>query len=47
MSSSFFEQSTDQSRVKAAIVANYFWAWAKVIISVAKKGRDRPIAYID
>ncbi len=45
--SSFFDQSTDQSRVKAAIVANYFWAWAKVIISVAKKGRDRRIAYID
>lgn len=44
---SFFDQSTDQSRVKAAIVANYFWAWAKVIISVAKKSRDRRIAYID
>lgn len=47
MSSSFFEQSTDQSRVKAAIVANYFWAWAKVIISAAKKGPDRRIGYID
>ncbi len=44
---SFFEQSTDQSRVKAAIVANYFWAWAKVILSVAKKSRDPRIAYID
>jgi three-Cys-motif partner protein len=44
---SFFDQSTDQSRVKAAIVANYFWAWAKVIISVAKKRQDRRIAYID
>jgi three-Cys-motif partner protein len=44
---SFFDQSTDQSRVKAAIVAKYFWAWAKVIISVAKKSRDRRIAYID
>ncbi len=43
----FFDESTDQSRVKAAIVANYFWAWAKVIISVAKKRRDRRIAYID
>jgi three-Cys-motif partner protein len=43
----FFDQSTDQSRVKAAIVANYFWAWAKVIMSVAKKSRDRRIAYID
>lgn len=45
--SSFFDHSTDQSRVKSAIVANYFWAWAKVIISVAKKSRDRRIAYID
>jgi len=44
---SFFEQSTDQSRVKAAIVANYFWAWAKVILSVAKNSKDRRIAYID
>jgi three-Cys-motif partner protein len=44
---SFFEQSSDQSRVKAAIVANYFWAWAKVILSVAKKSADRRIAYID
>lgn len=44
---SFFEQSTDQSRVKAAIVANYFWAWAKVIMSVAKKGPNPRIAYID
>jgi three-Cys-motif partner protein len=45
--SSFFDQSSDQSQVKAAIVANYFWAWAKVIISVAKKSRDPRIAYID
>ncbi len=43
----FFEQSTDQSRVKAAIVANYFWAWAKVIIPAAKKSRHPRIAYID
>ncbi len=45
--SSFFDQSSDQSRVKTAIVAKYFWAWAKVMVSVAKKGRDRRIAYID
>ena len=45
--SSFFDQSSDQSRVKAAIVANYFWAWAKVIMSVAKKRPNPRIAYID
>ncbi len=45
--SSFFDQSSEQSRVKAAIVAKYFWAWAKVIIPVAKKGRDHRVAYID
>jgi three-Cys-motif partner protein len=43
----FFDQSSDQSRVKAAIVANYFWAWAKVILSVAKKKPGGRIAYID
>ena len=47
MTEDFFEQSTDQSKVKAAIVANYFWAWAKVIIPTAKKSRTPRIAYID
>lgn len=47
MTEDFFEQSTDQSKVKAAIVANYFWAWAKVIIPTAKKSRNPRIAYID
>lgn len=42
----FFDESTDQSRVKAAIVAKYFWAWAHVIIPSAKKRGSR-IAYID
>lgn len=45
--SSFFEQSTEQSRVKAAIVAKYFWAWAKVITPAAKKAARPRIAYID
>jgi three-Cys-motif partner protein len=40
---SFFEESTEQSRIKAAIVRDYFWAWAKIIL---KKQRGR-IAYID
>jgi three-Cys-motif partner protein len=44
----FFDESTEQSRVKAAIVNEYFWAWAKVILSVMQKQGDMgPIAYID
>jgi len=39
----FFEESTEQSRVKAAIVAKYFWAWAKIVL---KKQAGR-IAYVD
>lgn len=39
----FFEESTEQSRIKAAIVRDYFWAWAKIILS---KQRGR-IAYVD
>jgi three-Cys-motif partner protein len=42
----FFDESSEQSRVKAAIVSKYFWAWAKVILATT---RNRPgkIAYID
>lgn len=43
---SFFNESTEQSLVKATIVAKYFWAWAKVIIPQAKKRRIK-ITYID
>jgi len=42
----FFEQSREQSQVKTAIVAKYFWAWAKVIIPRAKN-REGRIAYVD
>lgn len=42
----FFDESTEQSQIKALIVAKYFWAWAKVIIPTAKKQSNR-IAYID
>jgi three-Cys-motif partner protein len=42
----FFDESTDQSQVKSAIVSKYFWAWARVIIPSAKK-HDGRIAYID
>jgi len=42
----FFEESREQSAIKAAIVAKYFWAWAKVIIPAAKMHEGK-IAYID
>ncbi len=44
--SSFFDETTAQSAIKAKIVSDYFWAWAKVIIPTAKKHGDR-IGYID
>lgn len=44
--STFFDESTDQSQVKAAIISKYFWAWAHVIIPSAKRRGSR-IAYID
>lgn len=43
---SFFDETSEQSLVKATIVSKYFWAWAKVIIPSAKKAGGR-IAYID
>jgi len=42
----FFDETSEQSLAKATIVANYFWAWAKVIIPSAKRNQGR-IAYID
>lgn len=47
---SFFEESREQSRVKSAIVAKYFEAWARVMIGAQNKYRkndDHRIAYID
>src|SRR5262249_37861882 len=49
MSNSFFDEQSAQSQIKAAIVADYFWAWARVIIGAQ---RNRPplaqrICYID
>src|SRR5712692_1616912 len=47
-SDTFFEESTAQSRIKAAIVRDYFWAWVKVIVSAQKKWKKgERIAYID
>ena len=42
----FFDDSREQSLVKAEIVAKYFGAWAKVIIPQAQK-RGGTIAYVD
>ena len=47
---SFFEESREQSRVKAAIVAKYFDAWARVIMGaqdVHRPNDEKKIAYID
>lgn len=43
----FFNESSEQSQIKAEIVAQYFWAWAKIIIPTVKKSRTNRIAYID
>jgi three-Cys-motif partner protein len=43
----FFDESKEQSRIKAEIVSKYFWAWAKVILSQVKKQVGGRIAYID
>jgi three-Cys-motif partner protein len=42
----FFDESTEQSRIKATIVRDYFWAWAQVMVPTVKKQKGR-IAYID
>jgi three-Cys-motif partner protein len=43
----FFDETTEQSAIKAKIVSKYFWAWARVIIPTAKKSPMNRIAYID
>ncbi len=42
----FFDESREQSQIKARIVTKYFWAWAKVI-SPSTRARGNRIAYID
>ncbi len=46
MVDNFFDESREQSQIKARIVAKYFWAWARVIIPSTKLHANR-IAYID
>jgi three-Cys-motif partner protein len=50
MSDNFFNETTDQSQVKAEIVEKYFYAWAKIIIGSQKRyraGREHRIGYVD
>jgi three-Cys-motif partner protein len=42
----FFDESTEQSRIKSTIVRDYFWAWARVILPTVKQ-QNWPIAYVD
>lgn len=46
---SFFDESREQSQVKTAIVAKYFDAWSRVMISAQRRVSAQPgrIAYID
>ena len=47
VSENFFDEQTEQSEVKAALVAKYFPAYMRVIASAQRRyGGDR-IAYID
>jgi hypothetical protein len=46
MATSFFDESSEQSQIKAQIVSKYFWAWAKVITSspyVTRMERSQPL----
>lgn len=44
----FFEEQTDQSEVKANIVAKYFVAWAKIMLGVKQQhGKIDRLGYID
>jgi len=43
---SFFDETREQSAVKATIVAKYFWVWAKVIAQAVKRQGGK-IAYMD
>lgn len=48
MTDKFFEEQREQSQIKAEIVSDYFFVWAKVIISTQKRyGRSGTIAYMD
>ena len=43
----FFDETTEQSKVKSNIVSKYFTAWASVMVPSVKKIGGSKIAYID
>lgn len=43
----FFDETTEQSQVKKAIVAKYFCAWSNVMIPTVKKHGDSKLGYVD
>ena len=45
----FFDESQEQSEIKAAIVEHYFYAWARIIIATQKRNphRDQRVGYLD
>lgn len=49
LTENFFDEQSEQSQIKAAIVADYFWAWANVIIATQNRypHHAQKIAYID
>ncbi|MAT67955.1 MAG: hypothetical protein CMJ58_00345 [Planctomycetaceae bacterium] len=49
MADTFFDEQSAQSQIKAAIVADYFWAWASVMIQTQRRypQHAQRIAYVD
>jgi three-Cys-motif partner protein len=44
----FFDESKEQSLVKATIVEKYFYAWARIIIGAQRqRGLETPVGYVD
>jgi three-Cys-motif partner protein len=43
----FFDEATEKSQVKSAIVKPYFWAWAKVMLPFVSQKQGGRIAYVD
>ena len=47
MANEFFDEMTEQSRIKAEIVAKYFAGWASIILSQVRQRPEGKLAYID
>lgn len=47
MTKGFFDETREQSEIKARLIEKYFWAWANVVMPTARKLARGRIAYID